>query len=585
MLKIWHWVIPVVIFFVYLPSLFGPFAFDDFGHSIDNPNLAASPLQLNWTRPSTRPFVVATFAIDRWISGDSAAFSRLVNLGIHTLNTILLASILRRVTAKLGWSTRQSVALAILSATWWAIHPINTQAVAYIVQRYESLMATFYLLYLYAIVRHSETANWKWILLGQVFFLCGVYSKTVMVTAVLVGPLFDRAFLSKSFKVALTQRRFLYLPPIAIGAIAISLLIPSLFETKNTVGFSSSGPWQLYLAAQAKVIPTYLYKLLYPFPLSLDYGWFLPNFVMDHWGWLLLMSVWILLGVWAWTCGRQPLGFLLLAPLMILAPTSSFIPLWDLMVDHRMYLPAALILPFFVMAIGLIAAKRSWTDWDDRKPTSFQKIFLGASIVLLAFYAVTASQRAAVYRSNIALWNDVLVKNPLNARAAQNLWNAIQEEKPHSDAAQFYRPAIESARKKNVWDGFPLGRVAEKMVLSKRPELAIPILVQLTESDQANAFLSKPFLPRFTTAELASHHVNLALATMQLGRFPDALEILEHAFTIDDLSPEARAIAGDVAARLGQRDRAIHHLNRAIELNPELPGLSDDLERLRRINP
>ena len=96
-----------------------------------------------------------------------------------------------------------AVPLALAVAMLWAVHPLQTESVAYIVQRAESLVGLFYLLTLYFVVRGATSARAiVWYAGSVVACLLGMASKEVMVSSPLIVFLYDRAFLAGSFREA-----------------------------------------------------------------------------------------------------------------------------------------------------------------------------------------------------------------------------------------------------------------------------------------------------------------------------------------------------------------------------------------------
>ena len=131
----------------------------------------------------------------------------MINLVIHVLAALTLFGLVRRTLQQARhrehYSTLTAISLAGAIALLWALHPLQTEAVTYIVQRAESLMALCYLLTLYCFVRSVETTNpviWRW--LAVIVCFLGMACKEVMVSAPLLVLFYDRAFVSGSFREA-----------------------------------------------------------------------------------------------------------------------------------------------------------------------------------------------------------------------------------------------------------------------------------------------------------------------------------------------------------------------------------------------
>ncbi len=115
-----------------------------------------SILQLNWLRPESRPLVSSTFLVERNLFGSSPAIHRFGNVVIHSIaagQLLLLIQRLRTIHSENHPQAKllspQSFALAV--AALWAMHPLQTESVAYIVQRGESLMGLFFFAFLNAL--------------------------------------------------------------------------------------------------------------------------------------------------------------------------------------------------------------------------------------------------------------------------------------------------------------------------------------------------------------------------------------------------------------------------------------------------
>ena len=242
--------------------------------------------------------------------------------------------------------------LALAIALLWTVHPLQTGAVTYIIQRTESLVSLFFLLTLYCVIRGTTSTERArgWNVAAVLSCLLGMGTKEVMATAPLVVLLYDRAFLSGSFRAALALRRGLYAALAATWGIVIWLLIATGFHG-NTTGFGVTGfTASSYLLTQPGVLARYLRLAFWPVGQCLDYGW--PP---AQWpGEVVLPGLLIvgLLGLTVWALVKRPaLGFLGATFFLILAPTSSFVPIRDAAFEHRMYLPLAALVTLVVLGV------------------------------------------------------------------------------------------------------------------------------------------------------------------------------------------------------------------------------------------
>jgi len=319
-----HILLAAVVMAVYANSLGGPLIYDDRATIIDNQTIedlwsGAVFEPPHETSVAGRPVVNLTFAINYALGGRSVAGYHLVNIGIHLLCALALFGIARR--------AQSAVSVAFSIAMLWAVHPLNTEAVDYLTQRTESLMALFYLWTLYCAIRAHEDAGHRarWIAGGIAACALGMATKESMVTVPVAVVLFDRAFLYPSFGAALRRRWRLYAGLAATWGILAALAAGG--PRNLSAGFSAyDADARTYLLNQAVMIVRYLRLTIWPRDLVLYYGWPLPltiGAVVPQ-----LLAVAALLCATAWALWRHPrIGFLGAWFFLTLAPTSSLVPI------------------------------------------------------------------------------------------------------------------------------------------------------------------------------------------------------------------------------------------------------------------
>jgi hypothetical protein len=214
-------VITLAAFAAYHNSLRAPFVFDDGPATVANASIRSLwPVWGAFSPPAGttvagRPIANVTFAINYALSGTDVWSYHAANLLIHVLGGLAMFGVIRRtltrpaLVARFG---RDATALALATALLWALHPLQTEAVTYVVQRVESLMGLFYLLTFYCFIRSIESARpLGWQVCTVTACLLGMATKEVMVTAPLLVLLYDRAFAAGGMMKAWQQRRGLYL--------------------------------------------------------------------------------------------------------------------------------------------------------------------------------------------------------------------------------------------------------------------------------------------------------------------------------------------------------------------------------------
>ncbi len=555
----------------YCNSFDGPFIFDDEPAILNNPTIkqlwpigpALSPPG-NGRTVQGRPVVNLSLAVNWAIGQDKVQSYHVLNLAIHLAAGLTLFGVVRRTLRQPRLSARFAQAdtgIALAAALIWTVHPLQTESVTYIVQRAESIMGLFYLLTLYGVIRGADSARpTAWYVLSFIACLLGMASKEVMATAPLVVLLYDRTFLSGTFKGALQRRWPLYVGFACTWGLLADLMAGSMGRG-GTAGFGLSVTVWQYALTQLGVITHYLKLAFWPVGLVIDYGWpiasstgqILPGAILI--GLLLAGTLWGLIR-------NSTAGFLGACFFLILAPTSSFVPVADAAFEHRMYLPLA---PVVVLVVALLY--RAWQRLVEKVPS--QRRSAGAMralpLVLPAIVAAAlgygAFERNQDYRTGLAIWQDTLTKRPGNARAQNNYGLALLRLGRMPEAIPFCERAVQLDA--NLGDaecnlGVALagvGRVQDAIGHFERA-------VQLSPDDPQPEY-------------------NLGMALAGVGRTPEAIPHCERALQLKPDFAEAENNLGLALASVGRVQDAIAHLERAVQLKPDYAEARDNLARIR----
>ncbi|MDX1946098.1 MAG: tetratricopeptide repeat protein [Pirellulaceae bacterium] len=422
-------------------SLRGQFVFDDFNLLIFDARFQQlwpwGPLE-HWHRA----LVDWTFQANYALGGRNVLGYHLVNLAIHLLAALTLFGLARRSLQLPGiapaLATRaEPIALAI--ALIWLVHPLQTEAVTYVVQRYESLLGLCFLLTLYCTVRGSQAARgWVWYCGAIAAAWAAAASKEVAAAIPLVLLAFDRAFLAGSWSGALRQRWGLYLAIVPSLGWMLWALRHTFHAAAATggAGFGLVGlsPWE-YLRSQPAAILTYLQLAFWPRELILDRGWMVASSPLQIYGLGLVVLGLVAASLWGmWRLPR--LGFLGLSFFLILAPTSTIVPIADLAVEHRMYLPLAPL-----TALVVLAAVALLDRWPLAEPMRWRVATAVLAIVVLALSARTI-WRNADYAQPRRLWEQVIKYNPAHARGYRNLASYAIQAGDYPAAERLFRAAL-----------------------------------------------------------------------------------------------------------------------------------------------
>jgi tetratricopeptide (TPR) repeat protein len=537
--------------FAYHNSFSVPFIYDDVPAIAGNPSiLRLWPLSAVLTPPpylttTGRPVINLSLAINHALSQKEVAGYHAFNLGIHVLAGLTLFGLLRRTLLTKPLRDRFGAAATSLSlavAALWMLHPLQTESVTYIVQRAESMMGLFYLLTLYCFARGAESGPSRpWFLASVFFCVLGMASKEVMVSVPLIVWLYDRTFISGSFRAAWQKHRGLYL-----GLAASWLLLAYLVATTGGTRDGSAGfgqgvtPWT-YALTQAKAIAVYLKLSFWPRPLVFDYGSAVVNSVAVAAPYVALVC--LLLAVTVRGIRRaSAFGFAGACFFAILAPSSSIVPVvTETMAEHRMYLPLAA-----VIATAVLGAY-TWLG----KPGL---VALAGAAVLLAF---STEQRNETYRTHIAIWGDTVAKMPGNGRAHNQLGAALSAAGRDEEALPHYREAVR-LQPSEAKAYFNLATA-----LSRQDQLQEAVV------NFETALRLKP--------DHEDAHNNYGLLLMRMGHPEEAVRHYREALRVaPDFAP-AHNNLGIALGSAGQLDEAISHFQAALQSRPDYAEASNNL--------
>jgi protein O-mannosyl-transferase len=577
-------IIAVAAIACYYNSFAGAFVFDDHPGIVANQNIRH--LWPIWAPMvgTVRPIADWSFAVNYALGRTNTWGYHAVNLAIHLAAALVLFGIVRRSLSSGRLAARFATAasgLALAVTVLWLVHPLQTQSVTYIYQRYESLMGLFFLLTLYGFIRAQDcsTPN-RWYAASVACCLLAVATKEVASAAPLLVLWYDRAFVASSWR-EIVRRRWAYYAGLAgTWPVLAGLMLSQAhrFADAGVLAVKNVTPWE-YAISQPGVIAHYLQLCFWPTGLCIDYGW--P--VAGALGAIVppLMLIAALLALTAWAIFRWPAwSFLGAWFFLILAPTSSVVPIRDLAFEHRMYLPLAAVVTGVV--IGGYAVGQ-WLVARGIIRASMLPI-LGGAAVLFAGVAlgILTFHRNADYQSDLMIWQDTVAKAPMNERAHGNLGlrlvdcGRIDEGIAEYEKALDIRPDFLPVHNDLGLAMSKCGRYEEAIahhekVLGFRPEnpeahngLGVA-LAGRGQLDDAIAQCQKAIENK---PDYAEAHYNLGVALAGRRRLDEAMVQYQKALQINPEYAEAYNNLGSALGRCGRIDEAIVNYQKALELKP-----------------
>jgi len=569
----------------YANSLAGPFTFDDAGSILENPTIrhlwppgpALAPPYAGGETVGGRPVLNYSLAINYALSGTRVGSYHALNAVIHVLAGLALFGVVRATLRRLrrdraaatGGNTGalpDPTAFATAVALLWTVHPLQTEAVTYTIQRAESLMGLWYLLTLYCFIRGREAAGRTaagWLAASVLACALGMATKEVMVSAPVIVLLYDRTFLAGTFRAAWRGNRAAYLG-LASTWLLLAALMLGTHNRGGSVGYGNGVPWWAYTLTQFPALARYLQLAVWPRPLVFDYGivWIRrPGEVVPAAIGVLLLAA---AAAWAglrpargprWNCGRpfvvRTAGFLGLWFFAILAPTSSVVPgTTQMIVEHRMYLPLAGVLVLLVLCLHALAVRRG-----GRRAAA--GLVLAACLPLAALGGALTIRRNAIYRDGLALWQDTVAKRPEAARPHNYLGAVLYGRGRIAEALAEYQLAS------RLDPGFAPAHNGQGTVYLKTGHLA----EALAQYGQAVAEA-----PGYAEAQY-----NLGLALLAADRPAEAILHEEIALHQRPEYPDALNTLGNALFRLGRPAEAVVPYAAAVRLRPDQAELRNNL--------
>ena len=563
-----------------------PFLLDDASSILTNYSLRHWSHALQPPADSTlggRPFANLTFAINWWIGGKQVFGYHFVNLCIHLFAGLTLFGVVRHT---LGFCDRQTspspqraraTPLAFSTAAIWLVHPVLTASVTYISQRTESLMAWLYLLTLYTFIQGERSAHrFAWRAASVLACAAGMATKESMVTAPLMVLLYDRTYVSDSFG-DLWRRRGAYYAALASTWAVLAALMDSGLAGRG-VGFGHGVSGWRYLLTECEAILLYLKLAVWPHPLVFDYGpglqdlsgsAFVPAAAL-----LTLLAGSIMLYV------RRPrLGFAAIAFFLLLAPTSSVVPIaLQPIAENRMYLPLASVVTLGVVGLGHFGGRH---------------ILILSSLMIIPLVLGTVD-RNKTFSSSLAVWSDTIAKRPRNPRAHEGYAHALISANRTADAVPFLRQAADLDRTSPTPHAM-LGDAFRILGLRSEALRAYEQAIRLDPHTHAHASTAALLFELGRTQEALEHfeimlrlrpgdpagHYNLAVAHAMRGSSESAHRHYQEALRLQPDYLEARVNYANFLLQADRRTEAENHYREALRLQPDAVTALNGLGTLR----
>lgn len=505
------------------------------------------------------PFTLFNYQVLYQLFGQHAFGYHLWSLLFHTANALLGAWLV-------AWLTGQRK-IGAIAGLFFALHPIQVEAVAWASALKDQLSTFFYLLTLLAYLHYRDTSSKRGYWLSLIFMLFGLLSKVMVVTVpgvlLLLDDLAERKWWSTK---ALLEK---------LPHVCLSIIFGLVAILGKEAILSTTTPFQTALMAMRSTV-FYIQKLFWPTGFSVLYP-YSQSVSLQNTGIILsavalfCILIFVLIAR-RWT--KFP-SFAFLFFLCTLVPTFvNFSKGGNLYVasDRYAYLPS--------LGVFLLVAAVAVMIWEAQK-TNIRKILNFVLALTLAIFAVLSFQQTKVWASSELLFRNVLKHYPNSYAAHNNIGNVLRRRNDLDGAVVEFQAALASwdhpkvrsnlgavyVKKGMITEALAQFDAAEKLdSKTAEPDFGRGILyASINEFDKALASYARALEkePNFSIA-----YVNRGSLLLDLGRRQEAEADFRKAIEIEPYLAQAHFNLAILATRDGDEEQAIVHYEDVVRMQP-----------------
>jgi Tfp pilus assembly protein PilF len=562
---------PVFVFLlvgvaIYSNTLHSPFVFDDGPSITRNPTIKSMENffvnSTGYDKYPTRFIGYLTFALNYALGASDPFGYHIVNLTVHIVNSLLVYFfvLITFCTPFMKKSSSEATArvVSLISGMFFLVHPVQTEAVTFVVQRLTSLTTTFFLLSGFYYVktrlllndRQNHPKNKYLLYYSFSFLFCVLAMKTKeisftlpVVLIIYEGFFFDGPYRSRAFFLLPFLFTLLIIPLSLIDVRAPFGKVVSDISAATRVQTDISR-WDYFLT-QLSVFVTYIRLLLFPIHQNLDYDYpiyrslFHPRVLLCASFFLFLFGI----SLWLYLRSRRTASAMLRVSsfgiiwfFVTLSIESSLVPIVDVIFEHRIYLPSIGVFISFAVATSVISRK-----WN-------RNVWIGTLVLIMTIFSVATYKRNMIWRDDLLLWSDNVKKSPAKARPHYNLGNSYLIRGMTDKAIQELKDAIQ----------------IDPAYADAYLNLGVAY-ASIGEEGKAMAALHKAI--QFKPDDSESHY-NLGLLYSNKGLGYLAIEHYKKALSLNPASVNARNNLGIALAESGRINDAIEQFRQGLQLNP-----------------
>jgi len=447
-----------------------------------------------------RPLQELSNMIDYFMWGSDPLGFHLTNIISHSLTAALVFLFIFYISG--------NIPIAFFAGLLFGIHPVNTEAVAYIAGRADSLYSIFFLLsfiffirYINRVLKHKKSIHL--IVLSNIFFILSLLSKEVSV----VLPLLLLTYLFILIKNSTSKETFKPLKNLWISYAIIVFIYAILRFT--VLNFFDMAPPMLSIKIPFinrmltffKVIVVYIKLLIVPTGLHMERAMRITRYIYEP---DALLSLFVFLGIIGtgviFLRINRIISFFIFWFFINLLPMSNIYPINSFIAEHWIYMASLGYYVFVGFGVYTIYLKVR-----QNLPARFILLGLTGSVFLI--YSFMTVERNKDWKDEISFFESTLKYRPTNARLYLNLGNTYYEKKEYNNAIKQYQKVLEL----DPNDQAALGNIGA---------------VYLNKGDfkKAKEYIKKALL---INQKNPTNHNNLAKIYYEEGKYKDAIAELK----------------------------------------------------------
>lgn len=478
----------------------------------------------------------------------------IVNLIIHILSSVLVfvltGLLISAKSIKKSYVNDNRKYIQLFTALIFAVHPIQTQSVTYIIQRMESLSGMFYfgalVCYFLARTSRKKLLNYSLFVISA---LLAVFTKQTSFSLPLALLLLEMFFVrdnenSMNKKVIFSISGLLF---ITTAFMMITGALP-----RETYDISRLQ----YLLSQFIVIPKYIFMSFIPIGQNLDHDILIPEgfFTTEVLGGLILVTGLFVLSFFLYRKNKL-ISFTILWFFALLALRSSILPIGDLMYEHRLYMS--------IFGLGLFISVIVFYLNDKFNLKRVSKYFpIIILLIVTITYSVTTFQRNKVWKTDISLWADSVTKSPVKFRPNYNIAEALKRNGYLEKALNFYLRA-------NSIDPNSYGTCNN----------IGNIYYEKKDVEQAKKFFRSAIDINPSYAKTLNNLANIYLTEKN---YPEAEKLYLKALLVDEKYVDALFNLGNLYYLTGRKEEALEKYRKVTEIDPNHIAAKSNYDQLKK---